>query len=239
MSERVLWVWLLVLSGVACWVVSAGWMHRAHLANDTDQTIYAGHGLRFLVLGVAPLVVALGVRLHGATSRRSPEPLTRRPYQPPPERSRGRACREGQRAKVARMTYDLAVWEGEAPTSDKAASAFYQRLMDGVEGDQAPEPPSPRMTAYVDALLPRWPDITDDGSEDSPWADGPMIANAFGNAIYFSMVWSRAEEASEFAAHLAEQHELVCYDPQSETLRPSRATSTDRPSWFRRFRKLG
>lgn len=62
-----------------------------------------------------------------------------------------------------------------------------------------------------------------------------LIGNAFGNAIYFAMVWSQAEEASEFAARLADQHALVCFDPQLETLRPL-APSGTRRSWFRRSR---
>ncbi|WP_340540911.1 hypothetical protein [Nocardioides sp. GXZ039] len=120
------------------------------------------------------------------------------------------------------MSFDLAVWEGPRPASDEEAAQVYEQLMERMETaiDDDPVPPSPRIRSYVDALLARWPDLTDDGSEDSPWADGPMIANAFGEAIYFSMVWSRAEEASEFAARTAAEHGLVCFDPQSEALRP-------------------
>jgi hypothetical protein len=116
------------------------------------------------------------------------------------------------------VSYDLAVWEGPTPPNNAAAAAEYERVMTRMEDGPA-DPPSIRISAYVAALLARWPDITDDRGEDSPWADGPMIGNAFGNAIYFSMVWSRAEEASEFAASVAAQHGLVCFDPQSESLR--------------------
>lgn len=74
----------------------------------------------------------------------------------------------------------------------------------------------------------------EDAGEDSPWADGPLIGNAIGEAIYFAMVWSRAEEASDFASRLAAQHGLVCFDPQSETLRPPETPREPRRSWFRR-----
>ena len=114
------------------------------------------------------------------------------------------------------MSYDLAVWEG--PTPPNNAAAEYERVMTRME-ERPADPPTDRISAFVAALLARWPDITDDRGEDSPWADGPMIGNAFGNAIYFSMVWSRAEEVSEFAASVAAQHGLVCFDPQSESLR--------------------
>ena len=134
------------------------------------------------------------------------------------------------------MSFDLAVWEGTRPESDEAASVVYEQLMDRMEAGGVETEPSPRIRAYVDALLARWPDITEDSGEDSPWADGPLIGNAFGNAIYFAIVWSRADEAGEFAARVAEKHGLVCYDPQSERLIPPAHGGTGRPkrSWFRR-----
>ncbi|MFJ3213749.1 hypothetical protein [Streptomyces flaveolus] len=53
------------------------------------------------------------------------------------------------------MAYDLAVWEGERPTGDKAArrmfSGLYDRYIDG-EGE---EPASERIAAYVAVLLER------------------------------------------------------------------------------------
>ena len=134
------------------------------------------------------------------------------------------------------MSYDLAVWVGARPRSDADASSLYEQLMERMEVGEPDVEPSPAIRAYVEALLQRWPDITDDAGEDSPWADGPLMANAVGDAIYFSMVWSRAEEASAFAARLAEEHGLVCYDPQSETLRPHQTSATPRRSWFRRHR---
>ena len=115
------------------------------------------------------------------------------------------------------MSFDLAVWEGDRPPSDAAAAEIYEQFMDRLEaGDH--EPPTERIRAYVSALLDRWPDIDEDGGEDSPWADGPLIGNAFGSVIYFAMVWSRADEASEYASRVAEQHGLVCFDPQSVCL---------------------
>jgi hypothetical protein len=132
------------------------------------------------------------------------------------------------------MSYDLAVWMGARPQSDADASSVYERLMDRMEAGEPEAEPSPAIRAYVAALLERWPDITEDAGEDSPWADGPLIGNAFEEAIYFSMVWSRAEEASDFASRLAAEHGLVCYDPQSETLRPQETPTKPRRSWFRR-----
>jgi hypothetical protein len=135
------------------------------------------------------------------------------------------------------MTFDLAVWEGPRPETDEAASIVYGQLMDRMETGELDAEPTPRIHAYVDALLSHWPDITEESGADSPWADSPLIGNAFGDAIYFAMVWSRADEAAEFAARLADQHGLVCYDPQSERLLPARGDrGQPRRSWFRRSR---
>lgn len=116
------------------------------------------------------------------------------------------------------MSYDLAVWEGPAPTNDAEALEVCGELMDRMQQGTS-EPPTERIREYVAALLARWPDITEDDGEDSPWTDGPLINNAFGSAIYFSMVWSQAAEASAYAATLAAQHGLVCFDPQFESVR--------------------
>jgi hypothetical protein len=115
------------------------------------------------------------------------------------------------------MSYDLAVWEGELPSDDISASQTYESLMDRME-DGGPVEATPRIRAYVDALLARWPDI--DVDESSPWATSPLAGEARGALVYFSMVYSRADEASGFAAQLAREHGLVCFDPQLECLRP-------------------
>jgi hypothetical protein len=148
----------------------------------------------------------------------------------------GAKATTGTSATVAFVSYDLAVWVGARPRSDADASSVYKQMMERMDGGESEVEPSPAIRAYVEALLQRWPDITDDAAEDSPWADGPLMANAVGDAIYFSMVWSRAEEASAFASRLADEHGLVCYDPQSESLRPHQTSATPRRSWFRRHR---
>ena len=95
------------------------------------------------------------------------------------------------------MSYDLAVWVGARPQSDSDASAVYERLMDRMEAGDAEAEPSPAIRAYVAALLERWPDITEDAGEDSPWADGPLIGNAFEDLV---------------AAHLADKTLVAAHD---------------------------
>jgi hypothetical protein len=79
-------------------------------------------------------------------------------------------------------------------------------------------PPTPKIRAYVEALLERWPDLDEDLS--SPWSTSPLMSEAIGSLIYFPMAFSMADEASAFAAEVARQHGLVCYDPQLKRLRP-------------------
>jgi hypothetical protein len=120
------------------------------------------------------------------------------------------------------MSYDLAVWEGQRPADDEAGTKFYtEQIIPRLEGydPKDPTPPTLRIRAYVEALLKRWPDIQAD-DDGSPWSTSPLIGEAVGWFIYFSMVFSMADEASAFAADLAQQHGLVCYDPQLERLRP-------------------
>lgn len=117
------------------------------------------------------------------------------------------------------MSYDLAVWEGDRPANDFAAAAEFERLYDRYVGSDAPVAPTARVTSYVRVLLARYPDIGTDAGEDSPWSTGPLMSEAGGPLVYFPMVWSRCEEVSEWAARLAEEHGLNCYDPQWNQLR--------------------
>ena len=120
------------------------------------------------------------------------------------------------------VSYDLAVWEGEMPNSDYELNAALEMNMAILNVEPAPEPTT-RIRTYVEALLARWPDLDfdneDEDEDETPWADGPMMNNAAGPIIYFAMVYSKAEEAAEFAAQLASEHGLVCFDPQLEALR--------------------
>jgi hypothetical protein len=55
-----------------------------------------------------------------------------------------------------------------------------------------PVPPTPRIRAYVEALLERWPDIEFDGNEvkneDRPWAVGPLMKDA---TRWFTSGWRK------------------------------------------------
>ncbi|MEV0324888.1 hypothetical protein AB0H63_00345 [Micromonospora echinospora] len=118
------------------------------------------------------------------------------------------------------MSYDLAVWEGEHPADDVAAGDAYDKLYAMyAEGEE--QPPTPRIRAYVHALLERWVDMPDDVHDVSPWSAGPLMDEASGPFVYFTMRYSMCGEVSAEAARMAAAHGLVCYDPQWERLRPT------------------
>jgi hypothetical protein len=119
------------------------------------------------------------------------------------------------------MSIDLAVWEGPRPASDADALKQFESLYARHVESGSPSAPSERISAYVTALLARYPDLTeldDDSVDDSPWSDGPLIGNASGPFIYFGFVSSGVEEAWPFAVETARKLGLVCFDPQSEAL---------------------
>jgi hypothetical protein len=118
------------------------------------------------------------------------------------------------------MSYDLAVWEGERPAGNKAAARAFTALYERYVDTDAEHPPTERIAAYVSALLERWCDLTEDEEDSSPWSTGPLIGEARGPLIYFPMRWSMAEEASAYAAAVADSMGLVCFDPQESQLRP-------------------
>jgi hypothetical protein len=113
----------------------------------------------------------------------------------------------------------MAVWEGERPSSDEEAAQTFETLYERyVEGEPDSEP-TPRIAEFVAALLERFPDfddLDDDEAERSPWADSPLIGNATGPLVYFSMVTNEAaEKAWDLAVRTAERLGLVAFDPQS------------------------
>jgi hypothetical protein len=117
------------------------------------------------------------------------------------------------------MSYDLAVWEGDRPVDDTAADQLFRELYDHYIDTDAEYPPTLRIAQYVAALLERWPDLTEDEDDISPWSTGPLIGEASGPLIYFPMRYSMADDASAYAAQVASSMGLVCFDPQCQQLR--------------------
>jgi hypothetical protein len=118
----------------------------------------------------------------------------------------------------ASVSYDLAVWDGVRPVGNRQARSTYDELYESyLESDGVVVPAAPRIVAYVEALVARYPDAVDSGAV---WASAPVIEEASGPIVYLLMSYSTADEVSEYAAELAREHGLVCFDPQAERLRP-------------------
>jgi hypothetical protein len=125
------------------------------------------------------------------------------------------------------VSYDIAVWTGDAPRDRDDAIARYEQLM--AANHMAPAwkrlagrlrgagAPNPALERYADDLLERYPDV-DDGSdhEPTPWADAPLKANIVGDLFYFPLAYDQVETAVPFIAERAAAHGLVCFDPQTE-----------------------
>ena len=93
------------------------------------------------------------------------------------------------------MSVDMAVWEGDRPQSDEDAGQTFKALYDKYVGREYPIDPTPKIKEFVEALTATFPDLdslSDDEVDDSPWADSPLLGNASGPFIYFSMVASDA-----------------------------------------------
>jgi hypothetical protein len=113
----------------------------------------------------------------------------------------------------------MAVWEGPTPASNEEAAQTFDELYDRNIESETDLPPTERIAQYVRALVARYPDLDDlddDAVDDSPWADSPLIGNARGPLIYFSMVTNEAaNEAWRHAVTTSRSMGLVCFDPQS------------------------
>jgi len=114
------------------------------------------------------------------------------------------------------MSYDLAVWEPVPPFSGLGANEAFELLSERLEAGVVDEAPTEAITTFVEALLGVWPDLGEDEDEDSPWAAGPLLEEAFGPCIYFAMTYSGADEAVPVIARMAKERGLVCFDPQVE-----------------------
>ncbi|MER5905151.1 hypothetical protein ABT150_34575 [Streptomyces mirabilis] len=116
------------------------------------------------------------------------------------------------------MSYDLAVWDGERPLDNHQAGSAYDELYERhLESDDVVVPPAPRIVAYLEALVARYPEEAD---RSVVWASSPVIDEASGPIVYLLMSYGKAEEVPEYAAALARERGLVCFDPQGECLQP-------------------
>ena len=141
------------------------------------------------------------------------------------------------------MSYDLAVWDGAAPSTHQEAARVFEGLYREYLDTEHLTPPTTAITALLDELLARWPDADAGGSRHSPWSWGPMVRNASGPILYFGVVETSPALADVRTCvdALAERHGLVSYDPQSERVTVpdvvDQAPAASRRGLLTRFRR--
>ncbi|MGW0512409.1 hypothetical protein ACWC4C_43985 [Streptomyces olivaceoviridis] len=117
------------------------------------------------------------------------------------------------------MSYDLAVWQGDRPSSDREAVKEHKRLYEEyLEVDEL-SPVTDVIADFLEALTERWPDRG--VGEETPWAAIPLSEGASGPYVYISLAWGSADEASAYVAQVASHLGLVCFDPQMRSMRSS------------------
>jgi hypothetical protein len=94
-------------------------------------------------------------------------------------------------------------------------------FMNRVEAFENPpfKPPAAAIVRFVNDLLARYPDLTQ--TENTPWADGPMIRDANGSFIYFSIRWDYYDKVTPFVTSTAWRDGLNCFDPQTAECYPA------------------
>jgi hypothetical protein len=98
-------------------------------------------------------------------------------------------------------------------------SEDFDRRVDEIHEYASKPPPSERMIRLVDALLTRYPDLTE--TEDTVWADAPLKNNILGQFINMGIMWNRYAEAAEFVIETAHSMGLHAYDPQDGSFYPA------------------
>lgn len=122
----------------------------------------------------------------------------------------------GWNAILRRVSYDFAIWESDATTGEHGAAATFEELFTRYLAVDLVAP-APRIQAYSEALAAQFPD---DKSEDTPWAAGGPSSNCSGPILYVAVSYSQAHEVEVVAKRLAQEHDLVFFDPQKAPRAP-------------------
>ena len=115
------------------------------------------------------------------------------------------------------MSANFYCWEPSL-NLDPASEDFQNRIDEIHKYRSKPAPPE-GMLKLVDALLARYPDLTE--TDETVWADGPMKNNILGRFINMGVIWNRYAEAAGFIIFTANGLGLHAFDPQDGTFYPA------------------
>jgi hypothetical protein len=114
------------------------------------------------------------------------------------------------------VSYDFAVWEGDASSGERSTAVSFEELFTRYL-DAELVAPTARIQAYAEALAARFPNGE---SEDTPWAAGGLSSNCSGPILYVAVSYSQADQVGVVAERLAQEHDLVFFDPQKAPRAP-------------------
>jgi hypothetical protein len=100
------------------------------------------------------------------------------------------------------VSYDFAIWEGDASTRQHSAATTFRELYDRYFSGELVAPTA-SIQAYSEALAAHFPDHE---SEDTPWSAGGPIGSGSGPILYVAIRYSHANEVGVIAAGLAQEH---------------------------------
>lgn len=109
--------------------------------------------------------------------------------------------------KVMRVSYDLGFWwEPDLISSEEAARKYVHLERAGVVADH------PSVRAFYGAVLQEFGDLTEETIETSPWS-APIYGSD--QCVIVTASWSRAADVGPRLVHLARQHGLTAFNPQT------------------------
>jgi hypothetical protein len=123
------------------------------------------------------------------------------------------------------VSYDLAVWHEPAGIAADQATHKYAQLINEESGAET-DPMHPQVAAFYRRLTARYPELDRlpiDEVDRSPWSTRLAVTST---AVVMSMVWSCADEVGPHVRSLADQHGLVVFDPQNESVHHPNAMRT-------------
>jgi hypothetical protein len=109
------------------------------------------------------------------------------------------------------MSLDFAFWHSDEPLEDDEAGRIYQSLVE--RGSSESMRPSAKIAALAKEIRDRWPPPASGKEDDWPLAAPPEVSDSY---LIAYLVRSRSWDAWPVLGQLAEQLELVMYDPQQE-----------------------
>lgn len=113
--------------------------------------------------------------------------------------------------EFASKRFYLAVWRSEKDLCVRDAAKRFAAFMAGEAGTGFDE----SVHRFYSDLTRRFPDIdmmTDEEMDASPWACGLDVT---GNHVIMALLHDRYAEVFPLILHLADVHDLVCFDPQN------------------------